>query len=148
MTVAMTSALPDPDRQYVFYDGIPAKRLFAWIVDVGLLFVAMLILGIVTLTLVWWLWPLFWVTLSFLYRSLTIGAGSATLGMRLMNIELRNAQGQRLTGSEAMLHTGAYLVCASFFLPQVLSIAMIALGQRHQSLPDTLLGTAAINRPR
>ena len=55
---------------------------------------------------------------------------------------------QPLTGSEAMVHTAGYLICASFFLPQVLSIAMIALGQRHQSLPDIILGTAAINRPR
>lgn len=148
MTMTMTNALPDPDRQPLFYDGIPAKRLFAWIVDVVLIFGAMLILGIVTLTLAWWLWPLFWVATSFLYRSLTIGTGSATLGMRLMNIELRNERGQRLNGSEAMLHTGAYLVCASFFLPQILSIAMIALGPRNQSLPDMLLGTAAINRPR
>ena len=148
MTVTMTSTLPDPDRQPVFYDGVPAKRLFAWLVDVALILGVMLILGIVTLTLTFWLWPLFWVATSFLYRSLTIGTGSATLGMRLMNIELRNARGQRLDGGEALLHTIAYLVCASFFLPQVLSIAMIALGPRHQSLPDILLGTAAINRPR
>jgi len=148
MTVTMTTTLPDPDRQPVFYDGIPAKRLFAWIVDVALIFGVMLILGLLTLTLSLWLWPLFWVATSFLYRSLTIGAGSATLGMRLMNIEMRNARGQRLDGAEAMLHTIGYLVCAGFFLPQVLSIAWIALGPRHQSLPDLLLGSAAINRPR
>lgn len=148
MTVPMTSALPDPDRQAVFYDGIPAKRLFAWVVDVILIFAAMLVLGLVTLTLAWWLWPLFWVATSFLYRSLSIGIWSGTLGMRLMNIELRNARGERLTGGEAMAHTGAYLISASFFLPQVLSIAMIALGPRHQSLPDVILGSAAINRPR
>jgi uncharacterized RDD family membrane protein YckC len=144
----MTSALPDPDRQAIFYDGIPAKRLLAWVVDVLVILVLMLILGLVTLTLAWWLWPLFWIATSFLYRSLTIAGRSATLGMRLMNIELRNAQGQRLSGSEAMMHTGGYLVAASFFLPQVLSIGMIALGPRHQSLPDAILGTAAINRPR
>jgi hypothetical protein len=68
--------------------------------------------------------------------------------MRMMNIELRNANGQRLNGGEAMVHTGAYLVSASFFLPQVLSVGLIALTERHQSLPDHLLGTAAINRPR
>lgn len=148
MTYSMTSTLPDPDRQAIFYDGIPAKRLFAWVVDVGLIFVAMIVLGLVTLSLAWFLWPLFWLATSFLYRSISIGARSATLGMRLMNIELRNARGERLSGSEAMFHTGAYLICASFFLPQVLSIGMIALGERHQSLPDAVLGTAAINRPR
>ena len=148
MTYPMTSSLPDPDRQAIFYDGIPAKRLFAWVVDVALIFIAMLLLGLLTLTLAWFLWPLFWIATSFLYRSLSIGAGSATLGMRLMNIELRNDRGQRLSGTEAMMHTGGYLLCASFFLPQVLSIGMIALSQRHQSLPDAFLGTAAIHRPR
>ena len=148
MTYPMTSSLPDPDRQAIFYDGIPAKRLFAWVVDVALIFIAMLLLGLLTLTLAWFLWPLFWIATSFLYRSISIGSGSATLGMRLMNIELRNASGDRLSGTEAMMHTGAYLVCASFFLPQVLSIGMIVLGERHQSLPDAFLGTAAINRPR
>ncbi|MGI3184890.1 RDD family protein [Nioella aestuarii] len=148
MTYSMTSTLPDPDRQAIFYEGIPAKRLFAWVVDVGLIFLAMLLLGVLTLSLAWFLWPLFWLATSFLYRSISIASGSATLGMRLMNIELRNAQGERLNGTEAMMHTGGYLLCASFFLPQVLSIGMIALSQRHQSLPDAFLGTAAINRPR
>ncbi|MAX73177.1 MAG: hypothetical protein CMH66_05820 [Nioella sp.] len=147
MYAPMSSALPDPDRQSVFYDGIPPKRLMAWVVDVVLILVMMLIIGVLTLTVAFWLWPLFWVATSFVYRAITIGSASATLGMRLMNIELRNATGARLTGTEAMLHTGAYLLCASFFLPQALSVAMIALGERHQSLPDLFLGTAAINRP-
>jgi RDD family len=148
MTAMMSSALPDPDRQPVFYDGVPVKRLMAWGADVVLIFVLMLIIGVLTLTIAFWLWPLFWVATSFLYRSLTIAAGSATLGMRLMNIELRGPTGARLTGSEAMLHTGAYLIAASFFLPQVLSIAMMAMTPRGQSLPDLFLGSAAINRPR
>lgn len=148
MSVLMTSALPDPDRQAVFYDGVPPKRLIAWGIDVALIFVLMLIIGVLTLTVAFWLWPLFWVATSFLYRSLTIAAGSGTLGMRLMNIELRGPTGARLSGTEAMLHTAAYLISASFFLPQVASIALMVLGPRGQGLPDLFLGTAAINRPR
>jgi len=148
MKQIMTSALPDPHSQAIFYDGIPLKRLVAWVVDVMVILLVMVILGVVTLTIAWWLWPLFWIATSFLYRSITIAGASATLGMRVMNIELRNANGQRLNGGEAMVHTGAYLVSASFFLPQVLSVGLIALTERHQSLPDHLLGTAAINRPR
>jgi RDD family len=148
MTAMMSTALPDPDRQSVFYDGVPTKRLMAWVADVVLIFILMLIIGVLTLTIAFWLWPLFWIATSFLYRTLTIAAGSATLGMRLMNIELRGPTGARLTGSEAMLHTAAYLISASFFLPQILSIAMMAFGPRGQSLPDLFLGSAAINRPR
>lgn len=148
MTTLTNSALPDPYHQSVFYDGIPSKRLIAWVIDVALILIVMIFLSIVTLTLAFWLWPIFWVATSFIYRSLTIGAGSATLGMRMMNIELRGPTGARLTGNEAMMHSGIYLLCASFFLPQILSITMIVLGQRNQSLPDIFMGTAAINRPR
>jgi uncharacterized RDD family membrane protein YckC len=57
------------------------------------------VLGLLTLTVLLWVWPILYFTVSFLYRSATIGAGSATLGMRLMNIELRNGLGQRLSGA-------------------------------------------------
>ncbi len=148
MYSAMRTALPDPDSQSVFYDGIPTKRLFAWIVDVVLIFVMMLILSIVTLSVAFWLWPFFWAVTSFLYRWITLGSGSATLGMRLMNIELRGPTGARLTSQEAMFHTGLYIGCFIVPIVQVLSIGSIALSPRKQSVPDHLLGTAAINKPR
>ncbi len=148
MTPYMSSALPDPHSQSVFYDGIPAKRFFAWIVDVILILIAMIILGTVTLSIAFFLWPIFWFATSFLYRSLTISAGSATFGMRLMNIQLRGPTGLRLTSQEAMIHSGIYVF--GFVLPfvQIFSIGSILLSERHQSLADHFLGTAAINRPR
>jgi len=144
----MAARLPDPDYDAVYYDGIPAKRFFAWLIDVILITVTTLILGLVTLTALFWIWPVTYVVTSFLYRSLTIASGSATLGMRLMNIELRNARGARLTAQEAAFHTGAYLVASAFIIAQLVSVFLIATGARHQGLHDLLLGTAAINRPR
>jgi len=144
----MAARLPDPDYDAIYYDGIPAKRLFAWVVDVILITIVTIIVGLVTLTAAFWIWPVTYFVMSFLYRSLTIAGGSATLGMRLMNIELRNAQAARLTPQEAAFHTGAYLVASGFVILQLISIFLIATSARHQSLPDMLLGTAAINRPR
>lgn len=148
MTVPMPAALPDPDYDHVYYDGIPAKRLFAWVVDVIIVGTITFLLGLVTLSLLWWIWPLVYITVAFLYRAGTIASGSATLGMRLMNIELRGPMGARFSGGEAVLHTLAYLVCSGLMLLQLISVVMMGFGARHQGLHDLLLGSAAINRPR
>lgn len=147
MSLPMSTALPDPDYDRAFYDGVPAKRLFAWVIDVVLVTLITFLLGIVTLSALWWIWPLTFILVNFLYRAGTIAAGSATLGMRLMNIELRGATGARLSGGEAVLHTLAYMVATGFVILQVISIVMMAFGARHQGLHDLILGSAAINRP-
>jgi len=146
--MTMAARLPHPDYDAVYYDGVPAKRFFAWLVDVLLITTATLVLGLLTLTALLWIWPIAYFVTSFFYRSLTIAQGSATFGMRLMNIELRNAAGARLTPQEAAFHTGTYLVASAFVIGQLISIFLIATGPRHQGLHDMLLGTAAINRPR
>ena len=96
-TMSPTRGLPDPEYDAAFYDGVPAKRLFAWVVDVILIASLSFFLALLSFGIGFFLWALLYLTVSFLYRSATIGSGSATLGMRLMNIELRNSLGQRLS---------------------------------------------------
>lgn len=150
MTPDMTypSGLPDPDYDSAFYDGIPAKRFIAWIVDVAIISAISLIIGLLTLTVLLWIWPILYLGVSFLYRAATIGSSSATWGMRLMNIELRNSLGQRLSAGEAVIHTGLYLFWSVSMILQLISIGLIAASRRHQGLHDHILGSAAINRPR
>jgi uncharacterized RDD family membrane protein YckC len=144
----MSYALPDPDHDHLFYDGVPAKRLMAWVVDVIIVTLITFALGLVTLSLLWWVWPLVYIAVDIIYRSATIAAGSATLGMRLFSIELRGPTGARLTRGEAILHSVLFMLAMGFVVLQLVSILMIALGARHQALHDLVLGTAAINRPR
>lgn len=148
MTYAMPATLPNPDYDPSFYDGVPAKRVFAWLIDIVLISIVTLVPVLLTFGVLGFFWPILYLVLSFLYRSITISMGSATLGMRLMNIELRNAHGQRLSPTEAAFHTGLYLISWSFVLLQLISIFLMATGSRHQGLHDHILGTAAINRPR
>lgn len=147
MTLTMPSALPDPDYDHAYYDGVPAKRLFAWIIDVILISAMTLILGLLTLTVLLWIWPIVYFAMAFVYRWATIASGSATLGMRLMNIELRGPTGARFSTGEAALHTLAYLVCSGFGILQLISIVMMGFGSRHQGLHDLLIGSVAINPP-
>ncbi|BDW85073.1 RDD family protein [Roseicyclus marinus] len=147
MSRIMPTTLPDPDYDAAFYEGVPAKRLFAWLVDVVIVTAITFVLGLLTLTALWWIWPLAFIMTNFLYRAGTIAYGSATWGMRLMNLELRGATGARLSGGEAVVHTLGYMVATGFVILQVISILMMAFGARHQGLHDLLIGSAAINRP-
>lgn len=142
----MTYALPDPHMQAEFYDDIPVKRFFAWLVDAALIFVLVLIPVVLTFGLGLFVLPLLWLVLGFLYRWATLSGGSATWGMRLVAIEVRRADGARLDAGTALLHTLIYTVSMGTLVLQALSVALILISPRRQSLADHLLGTAAINR--
>jgi uncharacterized RDD family membrane protein YckC len=148
MSLSMPHALPDPEFDHAFYDGVPAKRLFAWLVDVVLVTAMTFLLGLLTLSVLWWVWPLTFIAVNFAYRAGSIATWSATPGMQLMNLELRNAMGARFSGGEALVHTLAYMVATGFVVLQIISVVMIAMGPRHQGLHDMLIGSAAINKPR
>lgn len=146
MYASAVPALPDPDRHPQFYADIPAKRFFAFLADaVVIAALTGLLLPFTAFTGIFFL-PLLATVVSFVYRTLTIAGGSATWGMRLASIELRDRHGERLDAATAAIHTLVYSVLFSMVLPQLLSIALMIWTPRRQGLPDLLLGTAAINR--
>ncbi|HID67957.1 MAG TPA: RDD family protein [Roseibacterium sp.] len=148
MSFPMTrTQLPDPDYDAAYYDGVLPKRLFAWMIDAGLIVIAMLILSVLTAGIFFLLWIPVHAVLAFLYRWSTLKSRSATLGMRVMNIELRGPHGARLTSGEAALHTVSYLISATFFLIQIISIAMMIGRPFNRGLPDEIVGSVMINRP-
>lgn len=143
----MTHALPDPDYQADFYADVPLKRLIAFVVDTVLILLLTVLVLPFTAFAGLFFFPALAMMVGFLYRVLTIAGGSATPGMRLMAIELRNASGERLDLPQAALHTLLFTVFFSMMLPQLASIALMLTGPRAQGLHDLVLGTAAINRP-
>jgi uncharacterized RDD family membrane protein YckC len=151
MTARISSArlhgLPDPVRESEFYAGVTVKRGLAWVADAAItLALCLLALPFTAFTALLW-WPVLWLLVGFLYRWATLTTGSATWGMRLMALTLRDRDGSRLDGSTAFAHVAGYTVSMALFPLQLVSIAlMVALG-RGQGLTDLLLGTAVINRP-
>ncbi|MGR3433453.1 MAG: RDD family protein [Shimia sp.] len=145
-TYAPYAALPDPDTQPAFYAGVPTKRLLAWIADTVVILVLTFVASILTLGIGFLLFFALYGVMSFLYRTLTIAGGSATWGMRLMGIELRNMHGEKLGGLEALLHTVAYMISFGMVLVQAASIALMLGTPRGQGLGDMLFGTVALNR--
>jgi uncharacterized RDD family membrane protein YckC len=95
------SALPDPDTAPQFYDGVAIKRLLAWVADaLGILVVTLLVwLPITVLTLGFGavLFGAIWLVVALLWRVWSIAQTSATPGMRLMAIELRNRMARAST---------------------------------------------------
>ena len=142
-----THNLPDPYHQPEFYDGVVIKRGAAWVADILLVTLATFLLGIVTLSVAWFLWPFAFLAVGAIYRVTTLARGSATWGMRLMGIELRDHHGRRFDGPTALLHVFGYYASISFVLPALGSIVAMLVTDRRQTLTDLVMGTAAINRP-
>lgn len=143
----MTYALPDPDRHADFYRNVAVKRGFAWVIDsVATIAITALIVPFTAFTALLFL-PLLYVSVTFVYRAVTLARGSATPGMRLLGIEFRRDDGGRMDAGTAIAHTLGTMVTWGFLLPQAVSVLMMLLGPRGQGLTDLVLGTVAINRP-
>ncbi len=141
------TGLPDPVQDADFYARVPVKRLFAWVIDATLVgVVSILILPFTAFTGLFF-FPLLMLMVGFVYRWFTIAGNSATWGMRLMGIELRDANGARLSGALALLHTLGYTVAVVTAPLQFISAVMMGVTPRGQGISDYLLGTTAINRP-
>ena len=146
----MTTAalgLPDPIQRPAFYAGVPFKRGLAWVVDVSIVAVmCILILPFTAFTGIFF-FPALMLFVGFFYRWFTIAGRSATWGMRLMAIELRDAEGTRLTSNTAFAHTAGYTASVMIAPLQLVSMVLMLVSTRGQGLSDHVLGTTAINRP-
>ena len=142
------TALPCPMRSPEHYDGVVAKRGLAWVVDVAAITAMTLTAGLLTLGVGLFFWPILFLVVGGLYRVSTLAGRSATWGMRLMGIELRGHDGQRLDGAQAALHVAGYYASVMFMiLPALASVVAMFVTDRRQGLTDLVLGTAAINSP-
>ena len=140
--------VPDPRTQPQFYEGIPLKRLLAWLVDVLLIAVICLLILPFTAFTAAFFFPLLMLVVGFAYRWATLAQSSATWGMRLMAMELRQTDDRPLSGPVALLHTLGYSVSVALPLLQVISVVLMAATERRQGLTDLLLGTVPLNRRR
>lgn len=146
MFALYADALPDPDRHAEFYSGTATKRGLAWLVDSAIIVAVCLMILPFTVFTALLFWPVFYLTVGFLYRWITLSRGSATLGMRLVSVSFLDRQGRPLDSASAFAHTALYTLCISAMVPQLISIGAMLTTPRGQSLPDLVLGTACLNR--
>ena len=144
----------DPAADPELFEGVLARRLVAFVIDVVIItvpviFVALFIFvfGLVTLGLGW---ALFWllspaaVLWALFYYGLTLGAPeSATIGMRLMDIEMRLWYGAPMYSLLGAVHAVVYWITVSVLTPFILLVGLF--NQRRRLLHDMLVGTVVIN---
>ncbi|MGE0289894.1 MAG: RDD family protein [Bradyrhizobium sp.] len=144
----------NPDTQPELFDGVLSKRVFAFLIDLivivvpvvlGYLFI--LLFGLLTLGLGWMLFWLAWpatVVWAIVYYGATLGGPrSATVGMRVMDIELRTwygAPGYFVLGA---MHAVLFWVSISFLTPLIVLVGLF--NDRRRLLHDIVLGTVVIN---
>lgn len=139
-------ALPDPVHHPEFYAGVTFKRAVAWLVDTVLILALCLVILPFTAFTALFFFPLFYLVIGFAYRVVTLSGGSATLGMRLMSIELRDAFGRPLSPGMAALHTLGFTLSVGAAVVQVVSVVLMMVSERGQGLTDMVLGTVMMNR--
>ena len=146
----------DPARNPELFEGVLARRVVAFIMDfviiatpVLLAAVVIFAFGIVTLGLgfaLYWLLPPATVIWAIVYFGFTLGSDrSATIGMRMMDIEMRTWYGAPAYFVLGAVHAIAFWFTVSFFSPFVLLVAFF--NERRRLLHDIMLGTVIINNP-
>jgi uncharacterized RDD family membrane protein YckC len=127
------------------YADVAPRRAIAWMIDSVI--IALLVGLMVPLTgflALFFLGGLY-LTVSFLYRWLSLTNGGGTFGMRIMGLTLRDRFGNRVDGLTAFLHTLFYTLSVAFVFPQVISVILMAFTRAHQGTGDIVLGTALVN---
>jgi uncharacterized RDD family membrane protein YckC len=144
----------DPDLEPELFRGVLTRRVFAFLIDVVVLSIPVMIgyafiavFGLITLGLGWMLFWLAWpasVIWAIVYYGASLGGRhSATLGMRAMDLELRTwygAPGYFVLGA---MHAVLFWVSISFLSPLVVLVGLF--NRRRRLLHDLVLGTVIIN---
>jgi uncharacterized RDD family membrane protein YckC len=144
----------DPQMEPELFRGVLTRRFFACLIDLvvlsvpvilGYLFIA--VFGVITLGLGWVLFWIAWpasVIWAIVYYGASLGGPhSATIGMRVMDLELRTwygAPGYFVLGA---MHAVLFWVSVSVLSPLVLLVGLF--NGRRRLLHDIVLGTVIIN---
>jgi uncharacterized RDD family membrane protein YckC len=144
----------DPMANPELFEGVLARRIVAFMIDfliiaIPVVLAAMFIFafGIVTLGLGWalyWLLPAGSVIWALVYFGLTLGGpNSATIGMRVMDLEMRTWYGAPAYFVLGAVHAIAFWFSISALSPFILLVCFF--NARRRLLHDVVLGTVVIN---
>lgn len=144
----------DPWEQPELFRGVLTRRAFAFLIDLLVLSIPVIlavifiaVFGLITLGLGW---VLFWlvspasVIWALVYYGATLGGPySATIGMRVMDLELRTWYGAPSYFVLGAMHAVVFWISVSVLSPLVLLVGLF--NGRRRLLHDIVLGTVVIN---
>ena len=144
----------DPAANPELFEGVLARRVVAFAIDfviiaIPIVFAAMFIFafGLVTLGLGWalcWLLSPASVIWALVYYGSTLGSPrSASIGMRVMDLEMRTWYGAPAYFVLGAVHAIVFWLSVSTLTPLILLVCFF--NERRRLLHDILLGTVVIN---
>jgi len=144
--------MPDPAAVPEAYEGVLWRRTLAYFVDLCMIGLIMVLCWIVFAVL--WLLsfgllgPVLWFVFGLIplaYHTLLLsGPRSATVGMRLFDVELRSVNGERPSFLQALIQTALFYFTVGMTCSLIL---LLVLFNRHKrTLHDMLAGTVMVRR--
>jgi len=142
--------MPDPAVFPEVYEGVLWRRVLAYAVDLvviaiiaAFLWIVFAVLTVLSLGL---LAPLLWFLFGLVplaYHTLWLSSpGSATLGMRCFDLELRSVTGARPSFLQALIQTALFYVTVGMTGSLILLVALF--NRRKRALHDILAGTVMV----
>jgi uncharacterized RDD family membrane protein YckC len=150
----------DPVTTPEYFEGVLARRAIAFLIDLVVITVPLLIIaifffvaGFVTFGLAWFLFwllsPLWWpaavIWIVVYYGSTLGGENSATIGMRVMDLQMRTWYGAPCYFVLGAAHAVVFWITISVLTPFVLLVGFF--NDRRRLLHDIMVGTVVINDP-
>jgi uncharacterized RDD family membrane protein YckC len=142
--------MPDPDTFPEVYAAILPRRVLAYFID--LVCIGVIAAGVAIISAVLWLLsfgllgPLLWFLFGLVplaYHTLQLaGPHSATLGMRLFDLELRSVTGERPGFLQALAQTALFYITVGATGSLILLVALF--NRRRRTLHDWLTGTLTV----
>jgi uncharacterized RDD family membrane protein YckC len=144
----------DPAAQPELFEGVLPRRMVAFVIDVFVIAVPLIaaavfifVFGLITFGLGW---VLFWllspasVIWALFYYGFTLGGpASATLGMRVVEIEMRTWYGAPAYFVLGAVHAVVYWISVSILTPLILLVGFF--NARKRLLHDMVVGAVLIN---
>ncbi len=146
----------DPATNPELFEGVLPRRVVAFVIDFAIIAVPVLLaamfifaFGVITLGLGFLLYGLLSpaaVIWALVYFGVTLGGPrSATIGMRVMDLEMRTWYGAPAYFVLGAVHAIVFWLSVSTLTPFILLVAFF--NERRRLLHDIVLGTVVINSP-
>jgi uncharacterized RDD family membrane protein YckC len=147
----------DPVMNPELFEGVLSRRILAFVIDLVILAIPVVLasififaFGIVTLGLGFFLYGLLYpatVIWALVYFGVTLGGpSSATVGMRVVDLEMRTWYGAPAYFLLGAVHAIVFWVSITVLSPFIVLVAFF--NERRRLLHDILLGTVVINNAR
>jgi uncharacterized RDD family membrane protein YckC len=147
-----TGGMPDPVALPEAYEGVLWRRTLAYFVDlciIGVIAVfSWIIFAVLWLLSFGLLGPVLWLAFGLIplayHTFLLSGPRSATLGMRIFDVELRSVTGERPRFLQALIQTVLFYITVGATCSLVL--LLVLFNQHKRTLHDMLSGTVVVRR--